>query len=864
MADSDYSNESYTSESESGSDGDDRPTTALEALGLLTRMRQLPSDAGVQRECCKLLANCTEDDWESQRDIGQAGFIPLVLKALRHPEAQEYAASTLYDLCEFQGNHLQLVHDGAIPVLVKTTQQSQKDKDVLLRIAGSLRLLARNANNFAALVQAGVVSASLKAMHQYPKDEEVQEHFCRLLGSLALDATHRVNIRQSGAAEMVSKAARRFLQNDNLQWAHRIFELGRFGHYSCAKCGWDSCGDCGASTCGKCHRPLTTKNPSHPPQKWSLEDFPYSYGCDICHKLIIPEMVPAFAVCFAPKGYRCNVLAATLQPQGREPQLTITFRAHAGARAKNGPVQDPRRSKLRLIDTNLASGGRPTSVSCTAVTLMATSDTEVAGDLTYTLTPAQAASKRQPWFEYGEEGYTSVPLALSVASLRKAPLSGTAGQAPAPASTVDAASLSTAPTHRARAQSTPGPVSPGGKGCPGLPKGASAPQLSRTAGPAETGPLDNHYFKRLVVPTLGAPQRPSLTDTLHFVCAVRGCETPARPACVGEKLKRSGVCLPCSQRILAGQRWGLKYPICPREEVPERLKTLLRDHPPAQPTLSPSAPKPTPKPVRPNAFQRRVLDMATDDTRARMPIQSLFKTCSAVLPIEQALQPVAATIADCDLMLKAARRKAREALREFPDTYAAMGENLCAYIVAYTAEAAEHERSLYYLLNKALRELRRDHIKRPETRTAVPPCQPLPRRQEVPGDLRQGLHRGGEGGVAGVQLMLQQYQGPGRVHGRRRGAHHVPLGDAQRDGALCEGPVHVSRRGRDPAAPQHDVQGAGDHERGRRSDHRAAPGAGNGGRDLGALTVGLRHYGACLTGLHLVGGCTWCCAYVSC
>eukprot|EP00667_Euglena_gracilis_P011768 EG_transcript_12036 len=112
----------------------------------------------------------------------------------------------------------------------------------------------------------------------------------------------------------------------------------------------------------------------------------------------------------------------------------------------------------------------------------------------------------------------------------------------------------------------------------------------------------------------------------------------------------------------------------------------------------------------------RILGGEAEDGRVRLPLHGLFAACRAVLPIAEALRPVAASIPNFDATLDVVRRRAGHLWAQLGDSDPAVAQrfdaNLLCYLLFYTAEAHPKTMSVYYVMGAALRA---------EDRTAAKP-----------------------------------------------------------------------------------------------------------------------------------------------
>lgn len=109
------------------------------------------------------------------------------------------------------------------------------------------------------------------------------------------------------------------------------------------------------------------------------------------------------------------------------------------------------------------------------------------------------------------------------------------------------------------------------------------------------------------------------------------------------------------------------------------------------------------------AVGNRFLDLLDEDGEQRAPIASLFPdTLPIPASLEASLAAVAPQIATCAKLIKMASKKARKVAKTLPH----IPQHMLAAIVLYTMEdVADREKSVYYILNKALRAKVRANVK---------------------------------------------------------------------------------------------------------------------------------------------------------
>lgn len=109
------------------------------------------------------------------------------------------------------------------------------------------------------------------------------------------------------------------------------------------------------------------------------------------------------------------------------------------------------------------------------------------------------------------------------------------------------------------------------------------------------------------------------------------------------------------------------------------------------------------------AVGNRFLDLLDEDGEQRAPIASLFPdTLPIPVSLEASLAAVAPQIATCAKLIKMASKKARKVAKTLPH----IPQHMLAAIVLYTMEdVADREKSVYYILNKALRAKVRANVK---------------------------------------------------------------------------------------------------------------------------------------------------------
>eukprot|EP00669_Euglena_mutabilis_P007053 TRINITY_DN2460_c0_g1_i1.p1 TRINITY_DN2460_c0_g1~~TRINITY_DN2460_c0_g1_i1.p1 ORF type:complete len:522 (-),score=75.17 TRINITY_DN2460_c0_g1_i1:239-1645(-) len=134
-----------------------------------------------------------------------------------------------------------------------------------------------------------------------------------------------------------------------------------------------------------------------------------------------------------------------------------------------------------------------------------------------------------------------------------------------------------------------------------------------------------------------------------------------------------------------------------------RYQSLQVDGPPPMS----QAPR-SPRGDRPRMM--RLADVRSEDGNVRGLLRPFFRDCGPVHPIGVALQPVASQIADFSETLDRVHQMGRQLLKSTPGLSSHLDPNAIDYILFYTYESYPPDKSLYCLMSKALRELRRDAI----------------------------------------------------------------------------------------------------------------------------------------------------------
>ena len=95
-----------------------------------------------------------------------------------------------------------------------------------------------------------------------------------------------------------------------------------------------------------------------------------------------------------------------------------------------------------------------------------------------------------------------------------------------------------------------------------------------------------------------------------------------------------------------------------------------------------------------------------EDGEARMPLSALFKEAQ-LRPLDELVEQIRPMVSsDLDVSVRMARRKAEELQEEFPN----LTEDERAMLTLYTIEMFPKERSLYFVMNQALRALDRKAV----------------------------------------------------------------------------------------------------------------------------------------------------------
>ena len=115
--------------------------------------------------------------------------------------------------------------------------------------------------------------------------------------------------------------------------------------------------------------------------------------------------------------------------------------------------------------------------------------------------------------------------------------------------------------------------------------------------------------------------------------------------------------------------------------------------------------KPTQAPVE---LMQRCMDATLEDASVRSPLSVLFEQCGSIKPIDDALRPVEPFLSPLKVYVKKATRKAQEITES---KYLDFSVNDAVYIVLYTMQFEPPEKSLYHVLNRALRDYNRDSVR---------------------------------------------------------------------------------------------------------------------------------------------------------